>query len=128
MAYLELILLVSAIVALIVLAQRSRLKTKDYAALQAVADRRGLVVERGEGTAAVVGAVDGRSVRVHAIMDGWAVTIGGVTDENAARAALPDAAIGAGRLQLPTTLDADAIDAAIERGLDALAKEKATSD
>lgn len=117
MAYLELILLITAIITLIVVAQRGRLKTSEHALLRDVAADHGLEVEAGEGTAALVGSIDGRSVRVHAIMDGWAVTVSGVTDEAAARRAAPDAQVGAGKLQLTTPLDADAIGAAIERAV-----------
>lgn len=120
MAYLELILLVAAIVALIVVAQRSRLKGDDYAVLEAVARRHGLRVERGQGTAHVEGAIDGRPIRVHAVFEGWAVTVSGVVDEAAARAALPDATVGAGKLQIATALDAEAIDAALRRALAAI--------
>lgn len=121
MAYLELILLIAAIVALIVVAQRGRLKASDYAVLSAVAAAHGLEVERGEGTAALSGVIDGRPVRVHAILGGWAITVTGVDDEGAALAAAPDAQVGAGKLQLATSLDADAMGAAIARALNAAA-------
>ena len=117
MAYLELILLVAAVTSLIVIAQRGRLKASDLSVLQQVADAHGLRVEPGEGTAALVGIIDGRAVRVHAVMDGWAVTVSGVDDAAAAARAAPDAQVGAGKLQIQTPLDADAMCAAIERAV-----------
>lgn len=117
MAYLELILLVTAIVTLIVVAQRGRLKASEHALLRDVAAAQGLEVEAGEGTADLVGSIDGRPVRVHAIMDGWAVTVSGITNEVAAKRAAPDAQVGAGKLQLTTPLDAKAMCAAIERAV-----------
>lgn len=122
MPFIELGLLVAALVALVVLAQRSRLKSSDYDVLQAVGARRGLALERGQGTAALAGQVAGRTVRVHAILGGWAVTVEGVDDPDAARAALPEATIGAGRLQLLVPLEVDAIDVAITRGIAACEK------
>lgn len=115
MAYLELILLVAAIVTLIYWAQTVRLKPNQLAVLRAVAEAEGLQVEQGTGTASVSGRRDGLGVRVHPIMGGWAVTVSGIQDEDAARARLPEAEIGAGRLQLSTPLEVDAIRSTIAR-------------
>ena len=119
MAYLELILLVAAIITLVVMAQRGRLKASEHDVLRDVAAAHGLQVEAGEGTATLTGSIDGRGVRVHAIMDGWAVTVSGVTDEAAAKLAAPDAQVGAGKLLLTTPLETDAMHVAIKRALSA---------
>jgi hypothetical protein len=116
MAYLELVLFVGAIIGLIYWAQRVRLKPNQIAILQAVADAENLQVEQGTGTASISGQREGIGIRVHPIMGGWAVTLSGVSDEAAARAQLPDAQVGAGRVQLDTPLEVDAIRAAIARG------------
>lgn len=114
MAYLELILLVTAVATLVVIAQRSRLKPREINILREVGEARGLQVEAGVGTASLAGIIDERRIRVHAIMDGWAVTISGAFDPAAAAQAAPGAQIGAGKLQVLTTLEVAAMTAAID--------------
>lgn len=122
MAYLELILFIAAIVGLIYWAQRARLKPAQVEVLRAVATAEGLALEQGTGTASVRGQRGAFEVRVHAIMDGWAVTVQGEFDAEAAHARLPDAQVGADRLQIVVPLAIDPIRAAIAEGLSAVAQ------
>ncbi|MCB9545496.1 MAG: hypothetical protein H6706_06385 [Myxococcales bacterium] len=114
LASLEVVGFLIAFAVLALLAQRSRVSPATRAILAAAAAELGLSVEAGAGTCRLTGTLDGHPVEVHRVVDGWAVTVHGVSTRDVP----PPAQVGAGRLLLPAPVHAaDALVAAIRAAL-----------